>query len=129
METDPYVPPKSPLESGADRPSVLREVVVAWEKLRLLYNGLLALPGVLVLFLMIDRHGMPWIAALVSAVFVAVGANACFLLGPLAELYLRGLLLGGRGLGRGRWLIFGAGTVFSFGIFMLVLVGVFSSRL
>lgn len=126
MDIDPYAPPTSPPEAGSERQSALREVVVAWEKLRLLYNGLLALPGALVLFALTDRQGMPWIAALVSAAFVAVAANACFLLGPLAEVYLRGLLLGGRGLGRGRWLIFGAGTVLSLGIFVLVLVGALS---
>ena len=55
---------------------------------------------------------------------VAIGANFCFLLGPAAELYLRGLFHQGRPLGRGRLLIFGAGLVVSLGVFVVALAGV-----
>ena len=122
MDNDPYAPPASIEDPAADQKPALREIVLAWEKLRLIYNGLLAIPGALVLVMFIQKGGMPVPAAVISAAFVALGANACFFLGPLAELYLRGLFRRGEPIGRGRWLIFGAGVVFSLGTFLLALL-------
>jgi hypothetical protein len=97
----------------------MREIVIGWERLRLLYNAILAVPGLLVLSAMMGEYGMPALTAVLSAVFVAVGANLCFLLGPLAELYLRGIFRRGQPLGRGRWLLFGSGTLLSLFLFVL----------
>ena len=84
---------------------------------------ILLVPGLLVLTLWTNRHGMPWAAAVASAVFVGIGANIAYLLGPLTELYFRGLFRNGESIGRGRWLIFGGGLVVSSGVFLLALVG------
>jgi hypothetical protein len=119
---DPYAPPSSPALPADDQRPALREIVLSWEKLRLLYNALLAVPGLLVLNAMTGEFGITLIEAVLSAVFVAVGANLCFLLGPVAELYLRGLFRQGQPLGRGRWLIFGSGTLLSFFLFMLTYI-------
>jgi hypothetical protein len=116
---DPYTPPSSPALPVDDQRPALREIVLSWEKLRLLYNGLLAVPGILVLNAMIGRFGVGLVEAALSAVFVAVCANLCFLLGPVAELYLRGLFRQGQPLGRGRWLLFGSGTLLSLFLFIL----------
>jgi hypothetical protein len=116
---NPYTPPSSPAIPADDQRPALREIVLAWEKLRLLYNGLLVVPGLLVLNAMISQLGMALIEAVLSAVFVAVCANLCYLLGPVTELYLRGLFRQGQPLGRGRWLIFGSGTLLSFFLFIL----------
>jgi hypothetical protein len=116
---DPYTPPSSPAPPADDQRPALREIVLSWEKLRLLYNGLLAVPGILVLNAMIGRFGVGLVEAALSAVFVAVCANLCFLLGPVAELYLRGLFRQGQPLGRGRWLLFGSGTLLSLFLFIL----------
>jgi hypothetical protein len=116
---DPYAPPSSPAAPADDQRPALREIVLAWEKLRLFYNGILALPGILVLNAMLGELSVGFSEAVLAAVFVAVSANLCFFLGPLAELYLRGLFRQGQTLGRGRWLIFGSGTLLSFFLFIL----------
>lgn len=119
---DPYAPPSSPALPADDQRPALREIVLAWEKLRLLYNGILAIPGLLVVNSMIGQFGITLVEAILSAAFVAVAANLCFLLGPVAELYLRGLFRQGQPLGRGRWLIFGSGTLLSFFLFILTYI-------
>jgi hypothetical protein len=116
---DPYAPPSSPALPADDQRPALREIVFGWERLRLLYNAILAIPGILVLNAMAGEYGMPLLIAILSAVFVAVGANLCFLLGPLVELYLRGIFRQGQPLGRGRWLLFGSGTLLSLFLFVL----------
>ena len=121
METDPYAPPASASDPQPAAVTVLREIVLAWEKLRLIYNALLAVPGLLVLAVWLGEYRMPPVPALVSCGLVAGGANLCFFLGPAAELYLRGLFRGSQPLGRGRWLIFGAGTLLSLGGFLAIL--------
>ncbi|WP_367870157.1 hypothetical protein [Luteolibacter sp. Populi] len=88
--------------------------------LRLLYNLILLVPGLAVIAVWVTKQQMPLFPALIFAAMMATGANACFLLGPLAELYLRGLFRRGEGLGRGRWLMFWAGVVLSLGVFLLV---------
>jgi len=119
---DPYAPPASLPDPADDQKPALREIVIAWERLRILYNALLAIPGFLILIVNMDRYGMGLVSAAISAVFVAVCANFCFLLGPATELYLRGLFRQGQSLGRGRWLIFGTGTMLSLMLFVLTLV-------
>lgn len=122
-EENPYAPPELGVDHEAERPRIIREIVFGWERLRLVYNLILLVPGVLVLVLWSSRHGMPFAAAVVSGVIVGIGANVAFLLGPLAELYFRGIFRNGESIGRGRWLIFGAGLVISAGVFLLALIG------
>jgi hypothetical protein len=119
VNLDPYAPPAAPSEApSAHLP--LREIVVGWEKLRLLYNGLLLLPGAAMFWYAVDRGAVPPVAALGSCALVAIGANGCFLLGPLAELYLRGIFRRGEPFGRGRQLLFGLGLLASGCVFVLV---------
>ncbi|MCU0797434.1 MAG: hypothetical protein MUF31_16055 [Akkermansiaceae bacterium] len=124
-EPNPYAPPVSADKDSAPDRHALRDIVSGWERLRLLYNLVLLLPGVIVLILWNQRQQMPFGFGLVSAAMVAIGANIAFFLGPLAELYFRGLFRQGAPIGRGRWLIFGAGLVVSFGVFALALAGSF----
>jgi hypothetical protein len=119
---DPYAPPSSTLHPVVEQKMALRELVLAWEKLRILYNGLLLLPGLLILFTLVTEENIGVIEALVMGGFVAIGANCCFFLGPAAELYLRGLFRKGEPIGRGRWLIFGSGTMLSLMLFIVFLV-------
>ncbi len=114
---NPYAPPSAP-PPAEDRAS-LGELVRGWEKLRLLYNGILILPGLGVLTLWVTRLHLPLAAAIIGGILVGIGANIAFMLGPLAELYLRGLLKNGAPLGKGRLLIFGAGLVVSGGVFLI----------
>lgn len=115
---DPYRPPEAdPAKDEGLKRSELREIVVAWEKLRLVYNAILLIPGLVVVGLALNA-GMPGEFGVGGAVMVALAANAAFFLGPLAEVYVRAVLLDGRPLGRGRWLIFSAGMVVSAGVFV-----------
>ena len=114
---NPYTPPFAP--SVANDHSMLGELVRGWEKLRLIYNGILILPGIGVIVLWITRHSLPIPVAVIAGIAVGIGANVAFMLGPLAELYLRGLFRNGASLGRGRVLIFGAGVVVSAGVILI----------
>lgn len=106
---------------------MLREIVLAWEKLRLLYNALLAVPGLSIVHLSVTRTGLSLPDGAIGALFVGICANIAFLLGPAAEIYLRGLLREGGAFGRGRLLIFGAGLLCSAGVFGLVLTELLST--
>lgn len=119
---NPYTSPVSLMNPVPDQKPALRELVFAWERFRLYYNALLALPGVLILYTLIVMGAMSPGEALISGGLVAVAANACFFLGPAAELYLRGLFRNGEPLGRGRLLIFGGGTLLSLMLFVLFFV-------
>ncbi len=101
------------------------EVVRGWEKLRLYYNLILSLPGLGILWLGSDQISVG--EGFIAAILVGLGANIAFLLGPLTEVYLRGLFFQGRSIGRGRLLIFGAGLAISAGFFLLVLIGLLFS--
>ncbi|WP_035611543.1 hypothetical protein [Haloferula sp. BvORR071] len=116
---NPYTPPLAAAAPAEDQKPALREIVIAWERLRLLYNALLAIPGILVIVAAVSETNTTLIGAIISGTLVAVGANLCFMLGPLAELYLRGIFRKGEPLGRGRWLIFGSGTLLS--LFLVIL--------
>lgn len=119
---DPYAPPSSHLDPQVEQKPALRELVLAWEKLRILYNALLLLPGLMILFLLVTEENLSVPQVIVMGAGVAIGANCCYFLGPAAELYLRGLFRKGEPLGRGRWLIFGSGTMLSLMLFILFLV-------
>ncbi|MES2659575.1 MAG: hypothetical protein V4689_13235 [Verrucomicrobiota bacterium] len=62
---------------------------------------------------------MPLSVAIAFGIVTGIGANVAFFLGPLSELYLRGLFLQGNPIGKGRWLIFVAGLVVSGGVVLL----------
>lgn len=119
---DPYAPPASPLNPIMDQKPALRELVMGWERLRILYNALLLVPGLLILFTLVTEENIGVLEALVMGAAVAIGANCCFFLGPASELYLRGLFRKGEPIGRGRVLIFGSGTMLSLMLFILFLV-------
>jgi hypothetical protein len=116
-DPNPYAPPSAaPLASDH---ATLGELVRAWEKLRLIYNGIMILPGIGVLVLWITRQQLPIPSAVVGGILFGIGANVAFMLGPLAELYLRGLFRNGASLGKGRLLVFGAGLVVSAGVMLI----------
>lgn len=109
---DPYRTPQS-ADSSPPEMAALGELVRAWEKLRLLYNGIMILPGLAVLVLWVTRGNLPIPGAIAFGLIVGLGANTAFFLGPLTEIYLRALFRRGEGIGKGRWLIFSAGLVVS----------------
>jgi hypothetical protein len=101
-EPNPCAPPSAP--SVASDHATLGELVRGWEKLRLIYNSVLLLPGIGGLMLWIARQNLPIPAAIVGA----VGGTS-----------LRGIFRKGASLGKGRLLVFGAGLVVSAGVMLI----------
>lgn len=95
-------------------PETARDVFLAWERLRLVYNGLLGLEVLAVKPAVLADHTQ-W-GYLVGS---ALGANVCFCAGAAAEGYLDLL-----GVPRriGRWLAFGLGCVLAAGVTLASLV-------
>lgn len=120
--SNPYASPGIGPDPTLADPSSFAELVRAWEKLRLLYNGILLLPGLGVIALWITVAKLPLPIAAMLTPPVAIGANAAFFLGPLAELYFRALFRSGAPIGKGRWLIFSAGVVVSAGVFLIAAI-------
>ena len=76
------------LNPERERLALLGEVFVAWEWLRLWYNGILAVVGILYLLI---RQPFGLLLALAGAediILAFLGANACFTVGPLLEGYV-----------------------------------------
>ena len=107
-----------------------RRIVFAWEKLRLLYNLILFLPGVAVgwSYARATGAGPAGVVDVVGAcLVVGVMANVFFCLGPYAEL-----LVVAKGYphtaGRLRWFLFGLGLLLSLCVMSLawITIAVFS---
>ena len=86
----------------------IRHSVLRWEALRALYNLVLLIEGLYLSSGLIGTFGV-W-AYVFRTVMVGVTANTFFSLGPLSETYLS--LVGIR-MGRGRYVLFGIGLLFS----------------
>lgn len=65
---------------------MIGRVVVTWERLRLLYNAILA--GTTLLLSLFQLAALFRPAALITLLSAAIGANACFTAGPLVDGYL-----------------------------------------
>ncbi len=104
-------------------PSEARKVFIAWEWLRLIYNGLL-IPGVCLLA-WVESHSLPpfheapistvptwgdWAMWWMIVAAYGVFSNLCFLLGPAVEVYVGWLGLPTRAV---RWIAFTLGTLFT----------------
>ncbi|MDG2486362.1 MAG: hypothetical protein P8M65_01505 [Roseibacillus sp.] len=110
-----------------------RKTLKSWEKLRLLYNGILLFPGVALLWRILHLQGeadaqsppgmgfsfMDPVDLVVRAVLFGICANICFCLGPYTEFVITalGFPLSAR---RIRHFLFGAGLMISLGGIMLV---------
>ena len=91
---------EAPAARGAE-PESAHEVFVAWERLRLAYNGLLGIEVIALYALSLaDRMALGQLALL------AIAANVSFCAGPVAEGYLDLL---GTPRRVSRWLLFGLG--------------------
>lgn len=110
-DENPYSPPQKLDSEVIESSGAVREIVLGWEKLRIFYNVFLVLAGcVAVGVSSVSGNNIGF-----SILFILIPANLAFFLGPLAELYIRGALRRGEAIGRGRYLIFGAGLVVSIG--------------
>lgn len=94
--TNPYATPRfaSPEAAAPDASADWKVIARRWEKLRLLYNGLLLIAGLAALAIASGPNLAPTVS-LTSVVFIAlyaVAANACYTWGPIAEMYVSWLV-------------------------------------
>ena len=122
-ELDPYATPQSDQPIEPVSLAALGELVKSWEKMRLLYNGVLLLPGIGTLAIAVTKGLMEIGAAIIVALMCGLAANASFFLGPLAELYIRGIFFRGMPAPVLRKLLLIGGFVVSFGAMGIVALG------
>ena len=110
-----------------------RRTMKSWEKLRLLYNGVLLLPGIALLWRILHLQAermaqnppgmgfpiMDPVDLFIRALLFGICANVCFCLGPYSEFIViaLGFSLTARKI---RVLLFSLGLMMSLGIIMLV---------
>lgn len=124
---DPDNPYATPASTAVIEPasfSALGELVKGWEKRRLLYNGIMLLPGLGVLAVGVSRDSIPWPLILTTGLICGLAANAGFFGGPLAELYLRAILFKGSPKPWLRTGLFISGCLLSFVIMGIFLIGI-----
>ncbi len=109
---NPYSSPINQPSSLAPQQQEFKQVVIAWEKLRLLYNVVMLLVGIIALFILINYYRESTNMVLFQALCFAFVANLCFFAGPVCELYLRAFrnISNAQSL---RWILFIVGTVIS----------------
>lgn len=104
-----------------DKVASAREIVVAWEKLRLIYNVVMLLIGGVLLGIALEYAESLQVAApkvppalvyITIALLFGTVANVCYCLGPYAELMLVALGYPESGQ-RVRYFLFGVGLLFS----------------
>ncbi len=85
-------PYRSPQQVSTVQPSQSEAVDVGWKQiarrweiLRLLYNVIVGLAGLVTLPVL---PGLTWVNAIVGIVVYGICANAMYLLGPVTEMYL-----------------------------------------
>lgn len=109
-----------------------RRIVKSWEKLRLLYNGALLFPGIVLLWRILHLQAermaqnppgmgfpiMDPVTLFISALLFGLCANVCFCLGPYSEFIViaLGFSLTARKI---RVLLFSLGLMISLGIIIL----------
>ncbi len=109
---NPYSTPVSEPSKLSTHQSEFKHVVIAWEKLRLLYNVILLLVGIIALFILINYYRESTNMVLLQTVVFAFLANLAFFAGPVCELYLRAFrhVSNAQSL---RWILFTVGTIVS----------------
>ena len=109
---NPYSTPVSEPSNLSTHQSEFKHVVIAWEKLRLLYNVILMLAGIIALFILINYYRESTTMVLMQTLAFAFLANVCFFAGPVCELYLRAFrhVSNAQSL---RWILFSMGTIVS----------------
>ena len=104
--SNPYLPPAT-LAPGTALKSVDTNSLVAWEWLRIPYNGVLIVVVILARILLVGTPAQGFWQPVVGG---AVLANICFCVGPVAEFYLGLIHFRGPRL---RGILFVLGTLFA----------------
>ncbi len=87
---NPYSSPESNQTSDS-KPlnSELRDIVIGWERMRVLYNIILFLVGITAIFVMMRAPFFELAEVILPAIAFGIFANVCFCAGPTAETYIR----------------------------------------
>lgn len=112
LPMDPYLSPVAQPVTTSRQQQQFKQIVIAWEKLRLLYNVVMLLTGVVALFVMVNYFRESTGTLITQVLFYGIAANLFFFAGPVCELYLRAFrnVTNAQTL---RWILFITGTVFS----------------
>lgn len=87
---NPYSTPESK-QVSAHSPlnTELRNIVIGWERMRVLYNILLFLVGITAIFFCMKAPFFKLEDAVFPAILFGIFANICFCAGPIVETYIR----------------------------------------
>ena len=123
---NPYSTPDSDQPPKIKAPnSELREIVIGWERLRVLYNIILLLVGVIAIFVTVQQPFFNLEEVVIPAILFGIFANFCFCLGPVAETYIR-VIFNTQDIKSMRLGLFILGTLLSLVPAFLVIAGYFS---
>ena len=133
---NPYESPQTvnadPLSPGKPAEVNWKSILKRWEMLRILYNLVVGLAGLLALA-MIPPQSLPyWPSAIAGIIFFGFCANVMYFLGPVAELYVNWFVDAWKEQFVPKWmgkfvrsryltaLMFIAGTLFSVGLTLAI---------
>lgn len=121
---NPYAPPQSTtpttLAQSIPEPSS-RNIVLGWEKLRIIYNLALLFPGLAILF----SINVPISGIISISLVFGILANLCYFFGPITELYTCALTHHAE-LPKLRMILFCVGLGGSLLLFLLIYLGITS---
>jgi hypothetical protein len=90
---NPYAVSASVSDVAAERVRAepWKAIALRWEKLRLIYNLAVGSAGVLAMLMMAPLTGFDVLGMIGGAICYGLGANVCYLFGPITEMYLNWL--------------------------------------
>lgn len=126
MNENPYAVSASPIETETRiKPSndesllgIARQVFLTWEKLRIIYIGILAM----FTLLLVGFSGWPSLSLMIMVMFGAFVANLLYFAGPIVDTYIRWL---GYRDSWPRLVMFIVGTIFS----LILALGLLGSQM
>ncbi|MGJ8655313.1 MAG: hypothetical protein ACSHX6_02595 [Akkermansiaceae bacterium] len=87
---NPYTSPES--DQNSEKKPVnteLRNIVIGWERMRILYNIILFLVGIVAIFFSMRAPYFSLEETVLSSIVFGIFANLCFCAGPTVETYVR----------------------------------------
>ena len=88
---NPYSSPDSDqnISSNTSVNSELSEIVKGWERMRIHYNIILLVTGIIAILLLMRTAYFNLEESLLPAIAFGISANICFCAGPVVEIYVR----------------------------------------
>lgn len=123
---NPYNTPETD-QSSDTKPhnNELREIVIGWERMRVLYNIIMFLVGVVAIFISTRAPYFSLEEALFPAIIFGIFSNICFCSGPTIEIYYR-VIFNPQDKRSLRLILFVLGTLLSLMPAFMVIAGYFN---